>query len=126
MMNIVTTLMRSYEVFSMKHNHLPDHETLSELAVNSPDKLECILRENIAELIDQTSGSHRRRLQGLQFQIDIQRKLAKNPVDSCIRISRMMHDSFIELNKALANFTKNQPMCDTKKDSNVIYLTDRK
>ena len=118
--------MRSYEVFTMINNHLPSHETLSELAANSPDKLEFILRENIAALIEQASGSQRRRLQGLQFQIDVQRKLAKNPVDSCIRISRMMHDSFIELDKALANFTKNQPMSDTKKDSNVIYLTDRK
>jgi len=110
----------------MKNNHLPDHETLSELAENSPDKLELILRENIAALIEQTSGSHRRRLQGLQFQIDVQRKLAKNPVDSCVRISRMMHDSFIELDRALTNFTKGQPMCDKKKDSNIIYLTDRK
>jgi chromosome condensin MukBEF complex kleisin-like MukF subunit len=110
----------------MKNNHLPDHKTLSELAENSPDKLEFILRENINALIESTSGSHKRRLQGLQFQIDVQRKLAKNPVDSCIRISRMMHDSFIELNTALKNFTKNQPMCDKKKDSNVIYLTDRK
>lgn len=107
----------------MNNNPLPDHKTLSELAENSPDKLELILRENIAALIEQASGNQRRRLQGLQFQIDVQRQLAKNPMDSCIRISKMMHDSFIELDKALANFTKDQPMSDTKKDSNVIYLT---
>jgi len=96
----------------MNNNILPDHKTLRELAENSPDKLELILRTNIATLIDKSSGSQRRRLQGLQFQIDVQRKLAKNPVDSCVRISRMMHDSFIELNSALINFTKNKPMCD--------------
>ncbi len=109
----------------MNNNLLPDHKTLRELAENSPDKLELILRANIAILIEKTSGRQRRRLQGLQFQIDVQRKLAKNSVDSCVRISRMMHDSFIELNRALTNFTKNQPMCDKKKDSYIIYLTDR-
>ncbi|PKH87638.1 DUF3135 domain-containing protein [Colwellia sp. Bg11-28] len=108
----------------MNNNLLPDHKTLRELAENSPDKLELILRENIAAIIDKTSGSHRRRLQGLQFQIDVQRKLAKNPVDSCIRISRMMQDSFIELNRALNNLTKNQPILDKKKDFDIIYLTD--
>ena len=110
----------------MKNNHLPDHKTLSELAENSPEQLEFILRENINALIETTSGSHKRRLQGLQFQVDVQRKLAKNPIDSCIRISRMMHDSFLELNRALANFTNDQPMSEKKKDNNVIYLTDRK
>jgi len=110
----------------MNNNPLPDHKTLRELAENSPEKLELILRANIAALIEKTSGNHRRRLQGLQFQIDVQRQLAKNPVDSCVRISRMMHDSFIELNRALTNFNKNQAVCDKKKESYIIYLTDRK
>ncbi len=109
----------------MNNNLLPDHKTLRELAENSPEELEVILRANIATLIEKTSGSQRRRLQGLQFQIDVQRKLAKNPVDSCVRLSRMMHDSFIEWNRALTNFTKKQPMCDKKKDAYIIYLTDR-
>lgn len=109
----------------MNNDLLPDHETLCELAENSPDKLELILRANIAALIEEASGSQRRRLQGLQFQIDVQRKLAKNPIDSCVRISRMMHDSFIELNTALINFSKNQTSCDKKEDSYIIYLTDR-
>lgn len=118
--------MRSYEVFTMNNNPLPDHKILRELAENSPDKLELILRANIAALIEQTSGNHRRRLQGLQFQIDAQRQLAKNPVDSCIRISRMMHESFLELNRSLTNFNNSQPISDKKKDSYIIYLTDRK
>ncbi|MDX2370801.1 MAG: DUF3135 domain-containing protein [Colwellia sp.] len=109
----------------MNNNLLPDFNTLRELAENSPDKLELILRENIAILIEKTSGSHRRRLLGLQFQIDVQRRLAKNPVDSCVRISQMMHDSFIELNRALTNLTKKKPILDKKKKDDIIYLTDR-
>ncbi|KGJ89597.1 DUF3135 domain-containing protein [Colwellia psychrerythraea] len=110
----------------MNHDLLPDYDTLRDLAENSPDKLESILRKNIEAIIEKTSGNHRRRLQGLQFQIDAQRQLAKNPVDSCIRISRMMHESFLELNRALTNFNNSQPICDKKKDSYIIYLTDRK
>jgi hypothetical protein len=96
---------------------LPDHKTLRELAENSPDKLELILRENVAEIIEKSSGSRRRRLQGLQFQIDVQRRLAKNPLDACIRISRMMHEAFLELNNALKPFTKNKAMYDKQKGS---------
>jgi len=118
--------MRSYEVFTMNNNPLPDHKTLRELAENSPEQLEFILRANIAALIETTSGNHRRRLQGLQFQIDVQRQLAKNPMDSCIRISKMMHDSFIELNRVLTSFKEGQTVCDDKKESYIIYLTDRK
>lgn len=37
------------------------------------------------------------RLRGLQFRIDCQRQLAKNNLDSCIRIAAMMHDSFYSM-----------------------------
>ena len=123
-----------FEVFTMKKDLLPDHETLRDLAENSPEKLEHILRVNIAAILDKASESQRRRLQGLQFQIDAQRKLAKNPVDACVRISRMMHDSFIKLNTALNNFNKRKQIdcvqdndfCDQDKDYCVVNLADRK
>ena len=88
----------------MKNNTLPDFDTLKYLNEHSPEKVECILRANIAQIFENASGKNLRRLKGLQFQIDAQRQLSKNPMDSCLRVSRMMHDSFLELNAALRTF----------------------
>lgn len=92
----------------MDKNTLPDFETLKYLHEHSPEEVELILRANIAQIFENAPEKHLRRLKGLQFQIDAQRKLSKNPMDSCVKISRMMHDSFIELNTALNNFSKRQ------------------
>lgn len=89
----------------MNNDLLPDFDTLKELAEHSPEKLEQILRDNIAEVFANAPEKHIRRLRGLQFQIDAQRKLSKTPMESCVRISRMMHDSFNELNTSLKQFS---------------------
>ena len=90
----------------MNNDLLPDFDTLKDLAEHSPEKLEQILRANIAEIYANAPEKHIRRLRGLQFQIDAQRKLSKSPMESCVRISRMMHDSFSELNTALKQFSE--------------------
>ena len=92
----------------MDKNTLPDFDTLRYLAEHSPEEVERILRANIAQIFENAPAKHLRRLKGLQFQIDAQRQLSKNPMDSCVQISRMMHDSFIELNTVLNNFSKRQ------------------
>ena len=88
----------------MDKNTLPDFDTLRYLNEHSPEKVERILRANIELIFENAPKEQLRRLKGLQFQIDAQRQLAKNPMDSCVRLSRMMHDSFLELNAALNNF----------------------
>ena len=80
---------------------LPDFNTLKRLAQDDPAALEALRQEKIRELIQSAPEAYRARLQGLQFQIDAQRRLAKNPVQSCINISRMMHDSFAKLREKL-------------------------
>ncbi|MCW8994835.1 MAG: DUF3135 domain-containing protein [Psychromonas sp.] len=87
---------------------LPDFDTLKDLFEHSPEKVELILRTNIEKIFANASEKNLRRLQGLQFQIDAQRRLSKNPIDACIRISRMMNDSFIELNTVLNDFVEKQ------------------
>ncbi|MNC67473.1 hypothetical protein D3C75_1179740 [compost metagenome] len=67
-----------------------------------------------------------RRLRGLQFRIDCQRRLAKNNLDSCIRIANMMHDSVYAMRRhmlhlqeeSLAQAEESQP------PDNVIVLAD--
>jgi len=80
---------------------LPDFNELMRLAQENPDELERIRQEAVEDLITNAPSDHQRRLRGLQFQVDMERKRAKNPMDSCIRISRLMHDSFAKLRDTL-------------------------
>ena len=92
---------------------LPDFNTLKNMAEQDPVGLEQLRQEKINALIESTSEIHRARLRGLQFQIDAQRRLAKNPLQSCLHISRMMHDSFYllreKLNEVAHRNTLNEP-----------------
>ncbi len=78
----------------------PDFEELRYLAENSPDKLENLRQRQVQAIIDRAPAAYRRRLRGLQFQIDCQRKLHSTPLGSCIAISKMMHESLQRLNAA--------------------------
>ncbi|MBL4608056.1 MAG: DUF3135 domain-containing protein, partial [Pseudomonadales bacterium] len=53
------------------------------------------------ELINSAPTAKRRRLRGIQFQVDMERRRAATPLAACIRISEMMHSSFDELRYAL-------------------------
>jgi Protein of unknown function (DUF3135) len=76
---------------------LPDFDRLVEMAKNRPDELEALRDALIAEAIASARSGNRRRLRGLQFQIDMARKKAKTPMAACIRISALMHESLAEL-----------------------------
>ena len=80
---------------------LPEFEELMKLAKENPEELERIRKNAIEDLIQNAPEKHQRRLRGIQFQVDMEREKAKNPMDSCIRISRLMHDSFSKLRDTL-------------------------
>jgi len=80
---------------------LPNFDDLVKLAKTDPEALEAFRQQAIEDLINSAPVPHQRRLRGLQFQVDMERQKAKNPLDSCVRISRMMHDSFAKLRDAL-------------------------
>jgi len=81
---------------------LPDFNTLKQMAEQDPHGLEQLRQEKIQALIENAPESYRNRLRGLQFQIDAQRHLAKNPMQACLNISRMMHDSLHLLREKLS------------------------
>lgn len=89
-------------------DRLPDFDILADMAKNNPDKLENFLRVRVNELIESAPKRMQQRLRGLQFEIDCQRRIHKNSLDACRKISSMMHDSFYELNCALNSFAKNR------------------
>ncbi len=82
-------------------DNLPEFEKLRELAQNDPAQLERLRIQLCDQLIQSAPESMRRRLRGLQFQIDMERRRAKSPMAACIAISGMMHESFDKLRQAV-------------------------
>lgn len=80
---------------------LPSFDELMKMYKSSPEALEALRLKLIEEVILSAPEEKQQRLRGLQFQIDAQRSMAKNPIDATIRISRMLQDSFVKLRAAL-------------------------
>lgn len=78
-----------------------DFDTLSALALNDPQAFEALRKQLINDAINTSSNREHRRLHGLQFQIDSYRRTAKNPMESCLKISRLMHESLDEFSSLL-------------------------
>jgi len=76
---------------------LPSFDELKKLAEQDPQQLEALRQQWVEETINDAPEKFQRRLRGLQFQIDMEREKAKNPVSACIRVSKMMHDSLAKL-----------------------------
>jgi len=78
-------------------------EDLAGLAIKNPVKFEALRTKLCQDLIKSAPKRIRRRLNGLQFTIDMERQKAKTPLAACIKLSYMMHESLAELQQALNN-----------------------
>lgn len=92
----------------MKYD-LPPFEQLVALGKQDPGALEQLRIELCEALIHDAPDTTRRKLRGLQFRIDMQRRKARSPMAACIAISGMMHDEFDQLRQALHD-AAGQPM----------------
>ncbi|MGK0499729.1 MAG: hypothetical protein ACJAYG_001371 [Oceanicoccus sp.] len=81
--------------------NMPSFDSLLELAQHSPEEFEQLRNKLANDIIEAAPQSQRIRLRGLQFIIDSNRRLSKNPLGACIRISQMMHNSFEDMRQAL-------------------------
>lgn len=94
---------------------LPSFERMLEMAKNDPEALERLRQEVVRDAINSAPEAFRQRLHGLQFQIDGQRLLCKSPMQACMEISKMMHDSlhhlkiYIDGDKEDAPKVENEP-----------------
>jgi len=79
----------------------PDFDYLRSLAENNPKALDELSERFSREVIDGADERNKRRLEGLYFQIQMEKRRSKNPMQACISISRMMMDSYSELQKSL-------------------------
>lgn len=91
----------------MQQYTLPDFDTLKTMASEDPAALEKLRQNLVQQVIDAAPPRSKQRLEGLQFQIDCQRKLAKTPLAACIKISEMMHESLDTL-RTLLNEVSNK------------------
>lgn len=76
---------------------LPSFDTLMEMATERPEELENLRQRMTEDILRNAPPERRRRLLGVVFRIDAERRIAKNPLQACIKISQMMMDSALEL-----------------------------
>jgi hypothetical protein len=74
------------------------------LARTAPDKFEQQRREMVDALISDSTNT--RRLQGLQSRIELERMRAHTPLKSCLRLSTLMWDAFLDCRDALNAFSE--------------------
>ena len=65
------------------------------LARHDPRAFEAARRDLLQSLIESVPLTQRRRLEGLQWQIDCARERTDNPMASCIKVSNMMWDKVL-------------------------------
>jgi hypothetical protein len=81
---------------------LPAFDVLVDMARNDPKGLETLRRSLTDAVIAAASNdTTRRRLQGLQFRVDMERRRATTPLAATIRISEMMCKSLAELHRSM-------------------------
>ncbi|HED34115.1 MAG TPA: DUF3135 domain-containing protein [Gammaproteobacteria bacterium] len=82
---------------------LPDFNYLKKLAEEDPEELDFLCHFYSRQLIDDAPEKYQKRLNGLLFQIEATKRRCKNPLHRCISISKMMMDSFENLQGALTD-----------------------
>jgi len=102
----------------MRHK-LPAFDVLVDMARNDPQKLENLRQRLTRSVIEGADTEHKRkRLEGLQFRVDLERKRARSPLAAAIRISEMMCHSLADLHRSmvtpLVTEENEQPMPSAK------------
>lgn len=81
---------------------LPAFDVLVDMARNDPQGLEKLRRSLTDAVIAAASNeTTRRRLRGLQFRVDMERRRATTPLAATIRISEMMCQSLAALHRSM-------------------------
>ncbi|MFU8814250.1 MAG: DUF3135 domain-containing protein [Pseudomonadales bacterium] len=89
---------------------LPAFDVLVDMARNDPQGLETLRRSLTDAVITAASNeATRRRLQGLQFLVDVERRRATTPLAATIRISEMMCRSLAELRRCMIESVHGEP-----------------
>jgi hypothetical protein len=94
------------------HHDSFNFEEWAALASQDPDAFEQRRKDYIETFISTQPSSKQRKLRGLQFKIDMERRRARTPMGACIKLSSMMWDSLLGpegLMNSLQQLTKPWP-----------------
>ncbi|MFT7652951.1 MAG: hypothetical protein ACI9ON_001296 [Limisphaerales bacterium] len=81
---------------------LPAFDVLVDMARNDPQRLELLRRRLTANVIKNAATEQKRkRLEGLQFRVDMEREKARSPLAATIKISEMMCHSLADLHRSM-------------------------
>jgi len=72
-----------------------DFDEWAALARSNPTEFEARRQALLDDYLQQFPDADQRRLRGLQFRIDMERRRARTPLAACIRLSSMMWDSVV-------------------------------
>lgn len=109
-----------------------DFNEWAKLAKKDPDAFEIKRQQMIQGVIDKSSPKIKRRMQGLQWQIDQVRATSANPMASCLKISQMMWDTTIGENglvdhlQQLTDTSRSREISNpTRQSATIMDLKDR-
>lgn len=84
------------------------------MARDDPPAYEVLRRQLIDDFIARAPAHLRRRLRGLQFQIDGVRRLSRSALGATVKIYQLMWNSFLTLNDHLQDLSRPEaPLCAT-------------
>ncbi len=98
---------------------LPDFDHLRKLAEENPEELDFLCYYFSKRLIDSAPENYQKRLKGIMFQLELTRRRSKNSLQSCVEISKLMMNSFTDLNDVLNNKTAGDSITQDNKDHSI-------
>ncbi len=106
-----------------------DFDEWVELAKNDPDAFEQKRQDAIGLLLENAPAKSKRRMQGLQWQIDQVRITSSTPMSSCIKISQMMWESAVGESGLVDNIEQlrqNKPAQTPAAKADIIDLSQKR
>jgi hypothetical protein len=105
-----------------------DFDEWAKLAKSSPEEFEERRRAVIEAQI--SNSGNVRMLQGLQCRIEMERMSARTPMKSCLRLSTLMSDAFLNMNDVLNDFVYGRnkakhSMHQSKKIAKIISISTK-
>lgn len=89
---------------------LPEFDVLLDMARNNPTALETLRDELTKDVLDRArDDEQRKRLEGLVFKVDMERRRSSSPMGATIRLSEMMCKSLADLQLAIVAPDELQP-----------------
>lgn len=85
-----------------------DFDEWMALYQSDPEAFEHRREALIQKTINNAPEEHQRRLNGLQFQVDMERRRSDSPLQSCMQISSMMWERFDDLRAKLNQFQQQE------------------